>query len=267
MSEDRAGDPQADIEYTDDFVAKLELLWGDGFLSPGGEAEVAMALAGVDLAGKDVLDVGCGVGGIDILLARRWGARSVLGIDVEAPVLAKAEARAAAAGLGDTVTYRQVEPGPFPLPDDGFDVVFSKDAMIHIPDKPGLYAEVLRVLRPGGVFVASDWLKGFDGSMSADMERWIESVKLHFEMASVAETEHALRQAGFTDVAVTSRNAWYREEGRREIERIEGELRPRAVELLGEHGVSHWLTVKRNMLVVLDAGEFCPSHIRARRPR
>ena len=40
----------------------------------------------------------------------------------------------------------------------------SKDSMVQIPDKPAIYAEVLRVLRPGGRFIASDWLRGGTGA-------------------------------------------------------------------------------------------------------
>src|SRR3546814_4532350 len=60
--------------------------------------------------------------------------------------------------VADRVDFRLVEPGPLPFAAGRFDAVFSKDALIHIPDKQGLYAEVLRVLRPGGAFAASDWL-------------------------------------------------------------------------------------------------------------
>ncbi len=66
-------------EYDDAFVARLELLWGDGFLSPGGAEEVAKLLSGFDLTGKRVLDIGCGIGGVDLLLAGKHGAASVLG--------------------------------------------------------------------------------------------------------------------------------------------------------------------------------------------
>ena len=65
-------------EYSDDLIARLGLLWGDGFLSPGGAAEVAIVLEGVDVAGRHVLDVGCGLGVIDVLLVREHGAQSVL---------------------------------------------------------------------------------------------------------------------------------------------------------------------------------------------
>ena len=122
-------------EYGEAFVAGLEWMWGEGFLSPGGEAEVARIIAAAPIEGARVLDVGCGLGAIDILLVERFGAAHVTGIDVEAPLVARATTRVEAAGLTDRVSIRKVSPGPFPFEDGAFDVVFSKDSMIHIPDK------------------------------------------------------------------------------------------------------------------------------------
>src|SRR5262249_34469647 len=129
-------------EYGDAMVAALELLWGEGFLSPGGPAEVAAIVEGHELRGREMLDIGCGIGGIDLLLAERFGARRVLAIDVEADNTARARRRAEAKGLADRVSYRLVEPGsgPFPFDAQSFDVVFSKDSIIHIPDKAALFA-------------------------------------------------------------------------------------------------------------------------------
>jgi ubiquinone/menaquinone biosynthesis C-methylase UbiE len=142
--------------YDDAMVTFLETLWGDGYLSPGGPEEVARVLRGLDLAGRAVLDVGCDSGGITVSLARDHGAAKVIGIDVEAPVCARARARTQKAGLADRVEIRQVEPGPLPLPlpDASLDLVFSKDSIVHIPDKKALADEAFRVLRPGGWFAA-----------------------------------------------------------------------------------------------------------------
>ena len=52
----------------------------------------------------------------------------------------------------------QAPPGPLPFADASFDIVFSKDALLHVPDKDALFAEIFRVLKPGGVFAASDWM-------------------------------------------------------------------------------------------------------------
>jgi len=255
-----------DKEYNDTFVDKLELLWGDGYLSPGGPAEVAAILDGVTVTGRDVLDIGCGTGGIDLALVQDFGAATVHGLDVEETVIGRAHAAAEAAGLADRVRFSTVEPGPLPIADAAVDIVFSKDAMIHIPDKAAIYRQILRVLRPGGLFVASDWLKGFDQPYSDAMKIWIDASGLSFEMASVAATEHALSQAGFTDVALVRRDKWYANEVRYEAERIGGPLKARAIELIGEAGWRDWMQAKLRAAKLLDSGEFCPSHIRATKP-
>ncbi|MFM2356392.1 MAG: hypothetical protein RLZZ528_2128, partial [Pseudomonadota bacterium] len=146
--------------YPDHFVDRLEILWGEGFLSPGGPSEVRAIAAGIDLTGKTVLDIGCGTGGVDFILAGELGASHVVAIDIESGLLDRARARLASSnpGLAGRVEFHLVSPGPLNWPTATFDVVFSKDAMIQIPDKAAMYSEVFRVLKPGGVFAASDWL-------------------------------------------------------------------------------------------------------------
>lgn len=127
-------------QYPDDFIARLEAVWGRGFLSPGGPDEVRMIVDGVALDGKTVLDIGIGTGGPAILLAGEFGA-NVIGLDVEDGVLERARALVEETGLADRIRLEKVDPGPLPFPDDSFDVVFSKDSLVHVPDKRALYAE------------------------------------------------------------------------------------------------------------------------------
>ena len=53
------------MQYSKAFTDALQFMWGDGFLSPGGPAEVAEMLEGHDIAGKRLLDIGSGLGGVD----------------------------------------------------------------------------------------------------------------------------------------------------------------------------------------------------------
>jgi SAM-dependent methyltransferase len=85
------------------------------------------------------------------------------------------------------------------------------------PDKHALAREVFRVLKPGGVFIASDWLTSHDGEPSAEMKEYLASEDLDFGMASPATYEAALQTAGFTSIVLTNRNPWYREQARREL--------------------------------------------------
>lgn len=94
------------LQYPEATVARLELLWGEGFLSVGGPAEVSAICRGVDLHGLDILDIGCGIGGVDILLVKDYGAASVLGLDVSEHLLDLGRARADRAGLSGRVTFR-----------------------------------------------------------------------------------------------------------------------------------------------------------------
>lgn len=253
-------------EYSDEFVAKLELLWGEGFLSPGGPAETARILEGVDLAGKDVMDIGCGIGGIDVILVRDYGAATVVGLDIEEPLVRRSRALAEKAGLADRITIKLVEPGPLPFPDKSFDAVFSKDSMIHIPDKAALFAEVLRVLRPGGMFLASDWMQSAAGPDSPEMATFIETSSLSFTMGITDDLPAMLAAAGFTGVHVVDRNPWYGEEARREAARMRGELRETLLETIGREKADQWIVMREAMIAALDSGAFRPTHFHAVKP-
>jgi 2-polyprenyl-3-methyl-5-hydroxy-6-metoxy-1,4-benzoquinol methylase len=82
-------------EYDESMQALLQLVWGEGFLSPGGTDEVAGLLGGSDISGCAVLDIGCGLGAIDQLLVARHGAASVVGIDIDPALLAQMNVRIA----------------------------------------------------------------------------------------------------------------------------------------------------------------------------
>lgn len=257
----------AEPEYDDTHMRFLELLWGDGYLSPGGPAEVDRVLEPFVVAGKDVLDIGCGSGGITLHIARRFWPRSITGFDVEKPVIREATRRAAESGLGNRVHFVQAPPGRLPFLDGSFDIVFSKDAMIHIPDKNAIFAEIFRVLRPGGIFTASDWLVGHDGELSQDMKDYITAEGLSFGMASASRYRQAMGYAGFDDIRTESRNAWYREEARRELNRLETDLYDEAVKITGKDFVEKNLRTWTAMQKVLDSGEHCPTHLSATKPR
>ncbi|MBT4908252.1 MAG: methyltransferase domain-containing protein [Rhodospirillaceae bacterium] len=255
-----------DDHYHDGYTAFLEDVWGEGFLSPGGPDEVARIVDGLDIEGARILDIGCGSGAIATALVRDHGAAHVTGIDVEAPVCELARQRAADAGCADQITIRLIEPGPLDFPDQCFDVVFSKDAIIHIPDKDALAADVFRVLKPGGWFAASDWLISHDGPPSPEMALYIKLEDLDFAMASPTRYEAALEGAGFGHVSLVSRNPWYTELGRRELAFMTGEARKELEDKHGKDITQFMVDVWEAMVPVLESGEHCPTHLRGQRP-
>ena len=252
-------------EYGDTFVAGLEWMWGEGFLSPGGADEVARLVAGAPIAGARVLDVGCGLGAIDLLLVERFGAAHVTGIDVEAPLVTRAAARVEAAGMADRIAVRKVSPGPLPFDDGAFDVVFSKDSMIHIPDKPALYAEVYRVLVPGGWMVVGDWFgNGLEPTRA--MREWLDAVGLTFTLESIEASATLVGACGFVDLEWRDRNAWYAQAVADEIATLSGENFPRLVERLGAEPAAQRLESSTKKKAAVDSGELRPGHLRAHKP-
>jgi phosphoethanolamine N-methyltransferase len=262
----RIGQPSEVDEYDREMQDLLQMLWGDGFLSPGGSDEVDRVLEGSDISGGRVLDIGAALGAIDVLLVQRHGAGSVVGIDVDPGLLAQAESRIARNGLTDRIRTQCIVPGALPFRDESFDVVFSKDSIVQIPGKAALYAEIIRVLRPGGRFIASDWLRGGERAFSPDMLEFIRLAGVAYNLISLQECATLLRSVGFTDIEVRDRNAWYRDLARRELTAMEGDLRDNIVERIGVEGARDWLATWRQMVRVLEWGELRPGHVKAHKP-
>ncbi len=253
-------------EYDDAAIRFLETLWGDGFLSPGGPQEVEEIVRDIAFEGREVLDIGCGSGGITVLLAKTTPLSRITGFDVEATVIDNAVRRASSEGLRDRVHFLLGAPGPLPFADETFDVVFSKDALIHVPDKDALFAEIFRIMRPGGVFAASDWLIGHDGPPSRQMSDYIAAEGLSFAMASPARYRSAMEHAGFVDVATRSRNEWYSRRARDELALMAGPLNAELCRVVGKAYVDKNIKTWTMMLEVLESGEHCPTHLYARKP-
>ena len=100
--------------------------------------------------GERVLDLGCGAGTDTLVAAQMVGPEGrVTGIDMTPEMLAKA--RGAADELGtENVELVEAEVEQLPFPDASFDVVISNGVIDLIPDKDAVFAEIFRVLAPGG---------------------------------------------------------------------------------------------------------------------
>jgi SAM-dependent methyltransferase len=106
--------------------------------------------------GERVLDLGSGAGTDSLIAAQMVGEQGhVTGIDMTPEMLAKA--RAAAAELGaSNVEFVESEAERLPFPDESFDVVISNGVIDLIPDKDAVFAELFRVLGPGGRIQIAD---------------------------------------------------------------------------------------------------------------
>lgn len=253
------------VEYPDDIITKLEVAFGKGFLSPGGQEEVAKIVEGIDLKGKEVLDIGVGIGGPACLLVEDHGAFRVTGIDVEERVLQRAAATVASHGLQDRIVLKRVTPGPLPFDDKSFDVVFSKDSIIHIPDKQALFKEIYRVLRSGGWLVMSDWYCS-EEPFTEEMAKWVEATELSFAMTPIRNDGSLLGELGFVDHATLDRNPWFAEFSRKLAERLGGPDYDKMVVTLGQEVADDALYKAKMRATISAQGQLRPGHLRGRRP-
>jgi arsenite methyltransferase len=157
-----------------------------------------------DLAeGETVLDLGSG-GGIDVLLsARRVGETGfAYGLDMTDEMLGLAEKNAAEAGVAN-VEFLKGYIEAIPLPDNSVDVVISNCVINLSTDKPTVFDEISRVLRPGGRIGISDIVA--DDSLNVDerAERgsWVGCIA---GALSYSEYRDLLEAAGFSEISLTT---------------------------------------------------------------
>jgi len=103
----------------------------------------------------EVLDVGCGLGGPGRFLVDRFGC-SVVGVDLLPFRIELAQALSGRAGMRDRTSYRVADATQMDFEDGAFSQVWMLDVGIHIRAKQALFAEVARVLEPGGLLVMHD---------------------------------------------------------------------------------------------------------------
>jgi arsenite methyltransferase len=150
-------------------------------------------------SGEVVVDLGCG-GGLDVLLAASQvgPGGKVVGIDMTPEMLERARANAAKRGTTN-VEFHQATIDKLPLADGSVDCVISNCVVNLVPDKPAVFREMARVLKPGGRVAVSDIAlkRALPPEIGNNLLAYIGCVA---GAISFAEYESGLRAAGFASV-------------------------------------------------------------------
>lgn len=151
--------------------------------------------------GERVLDLGSG-GGIDCFLAARQvgEAGHVIGVDMTPAMLEKANANKARMGVSN-VEFRQGQIEALPVEDASIDVIMSNCVINLSPDKPSVFREAFRVLKPGGRISVSDIVTegDFSDELRADAAQWAECVTGAIDVDLYTGM---MREAGFSEIKV-----------------------------------------------------------------
>lgn len=178
--------------------------------------------------GNHVLDIGSGSGTDVLIAARRVGPDGkVYGLDMTSAMRAKLRKTADARGVAN-ISLLAGNAEEIPLPDVSVDVVTSNGVLNLVPDKERAFAEIFRVLRPGGRLQIADIVVGepISEECRQNPELWAECV-----VGAVLEEDYLtmFRDLGFEDVEVLSRLDYFSRSSSPETRRVAASFKAHTV--------------------------------------
>lgn len=211
--------------YDESFVDLVEIVYGEGFLSQGSHQSVDYMLAGLDLRGKKILDIGCGLGAPTLHIAQQH-AVAIIGIDPNPTMIQKAQKHLEEMEpflLGQAQFLVMEHPSHLKeFENESFDLIFSKEALLHIPleHKPKFFQEIARVLKKGGEIVILDWMHS-SPHYSDQTKKMMEMDGIAYHLMTPADYQKMLEEVGFIDITGEDRSAVYAQYAQEDIQRIQ----------------------------------------------
>ncbi|KAL5697413.1 phosphoethanolamine N-methyltransferase [Ranunculus cassubicifolius] len=206
------------VQYKCNGILRYERVFGEGFVSTGGLETTTEFVGMLDLKpGQKVLDVGCGIGGGDFYMAEKFDA-DVIGIDLSVNMVSFALERAI--GRKCSVEFEVADCTTKQYPDNSFDVIYSRDTILHIQDKPALFRTFFKWLKPGGKVLISDYCKSA-GTPSLEFGEYIK--QRGYDLHDVETYGQMLKDAGFNEVIAEDRTDQFVKVLQKELDVLEKE--------------------------------------------
>ena len=196
-------------QYTEKGILHYEFVFGGvgaGYISTGGVDSTKVIFNENPIPqGARVLDVGCGIGGPAKFLNETFDA-DVLGVDLASNCVAIANHRYAA---NDKLNFLVADAVTHEFPVASFDLIYSRDVILHIASKDKLFSRLLAATKPGGKLVMTDYCCG-------PKELWDDEFKAYvaqrgYSLVTVDEYKQILEKAGWIVEKAQDTTEWFKE--------------------------------------------------------
>jgi len=197
-------------QYTNKGVTRYEKIFGKYYVSTGGEDTTAKFCAEMNLQpGQKVLDIGCGIGGSAFYMAQHYGV-DVFGIDLSTNMidLAKEYWKEMNPAIKHRTRFLVEDATTMEYPENFYDVVYSRDTILHIEDKLHLFKLFEKTLKPGGQLVISDYCCG-DGVHTQAFKDYVK--QRGYNLLTVSDYGKTIKKAGFEEVQAINNSKYFLE--------------------------------------------------------
>lgn len=240
-------------QYSNHSILRYEKVFGDGYISTGGPETTDYLCNKLGAAalrpGVRVLDVGSGIGGAAFHLAKKYGAK-VVGIDLAPEMIGIAQERIKTSGAENAVSFTLGDVLEMPA-DASFDIIWSRDALMHLPDKARLFSKLFQLMAPGGSLIITDYAKGV-GDRSPAFNAYV--TKTGYHITDPASYGKLLEAAGFVDVVAEDATARFVAILKRELQHL-ATHRAEFLAAFGEEDLNYLVDRWKMKVGFCDAGD------------
>lgn len=183
-------------QYSSNGILRYEQIFGKHYVSVGGETTTEKFCSEMGLeAGQKVLDVGCGIGGSAFYMAKHYGV-DVYGLDLAKNMIniAAEKREQVSPGIRHRCQFHVADATTMDYPENYYDVVYSRDTILHIEDKLSLFKLLNKTLKPGGTLLITDYCMG-EGQHSQHFKDYVK--QRGYVLKTVPQYGDILKKAGF----------------------------------------------------------------------
>ena len=182
-------------------ILKYEFIFGPGFISTGGSDSTRNLFMGdrykqligdsLQSGDKRVLDIGCGIGGGDSFIVENFPNTFVHGVDLSSNCVRIAQERYHG---NDKLRFEVADVLTYELPASSFDMIYSRDVILHIVSKKILFERLLTSAKKGGKLVITDYCLGL-GETDEEFNSYL--IDRGYSLLTVAEYANVIERAGW----------------------------------------------------------------------